>query len=372
MHLVFITKPVARYCNLNCTYCFYRNDKRDRLEIMSNEVLKTFIREALEFSPDRCDFIWHGGEPMVAGIDFFKQAIYYQNLIRKNGQIVENMLQTNGTLISKDWIDFFKENNFSLGISLDGSKIYHDFYRRDKTNRGSFEKVKESINLLKKEGIGFGVLAVITKVNKNSIYEILNFFVSLGIKSFAFNYAHEFDSESKMLTNFSIGPRDYYSILNQLFDSWLNRNDYFLRIRDVDEPLTAILGKDISSCRYSGSNMCKSIITIDNKGDIFPCDYFYEEKWKMGNILQSSIKEIFESNKFKHWIKKINSPWPECDSCEWYFTCKGGCPWERFFYEKKLGNKDVLCSQRKKFFSHILNKLEQITNSKYKELIPHM
>ena len=214
-----IVKPTAMACNLNCRYCFYSQQLRKK-EIMSDEVLKTLIKEVCNYNSDTARFYWHGGEPLLAGQEFYERVITYQQKFKKPGQEIFNGLVTNGTLIDKRWAVFFRENKFGIGISLDGPREFHNQYRLFPNGQGSFDKVMDGIRILKKEGVNFHVLCVITNPTTEGPQKLFDFFVKEEITEINLIPAIGIQTDDGLSFQESVNLAHYVDFLIEIFDLW--------------------------------------------------------------------------------------------------------------------------------------------------------
>jgi len=357
-----LIKPVSFDCNLNCEYCFYRKTSNlypGRFHHMSEKVLEKLISESMRYSEGRtCVFSWQGGEPLLAGLDFFRKAIALEKKYGKQGQIVSNSIQTNGTMLNMEWIRLFRDYNFLIGISLDGPPQIHNRYRRYPSGKGSFEKVMEGINLLRKGGVEFNILATIGKETGSNPEEILDFFLSEGF--FYVQFIPAVDRTHDRIADFSLTPTQYGDFLCRLFDRWWNRGSPLISLRQFDSILEILLQGNSSFCKFR--NQCGQYIVVEFNGDTYPCDFFVRKEWKLGNIFQTSIKRLFEEAKsrFGKWKEKAPS---DCSSCHWNFICHNGCPWFRWIKNGNMGDKDYFCEAYKKFLSSTIERFEKLRGS---------
>ncbi len=359
-----LIKPTSYNCNLNCVYCFYKKTSRlygEGKHRMNYETLEKLISEAINYSEGGpCIFSWQGGEPLLAGTEFFKKVIEYQKKYGKPGQKISNSIQTNGTLINEEWIRLFKEYNFFIGISLDGPREIHNYYRKDFRGKGSFNRVMEGLSLLKKAGVEFNILSTIGKETSKYPEKIFNFFLSNQLHFIQFIPAVDRDIKKKKMADFSVQPDEYGNFLCKIFDMWWNDGNPYVSIRLFDNIVEILLGIEASSCMFKSE--CGSYVVVESNGDVYPCDFFVHKEWKLGNIWENSFAELFEKVKLKFGKLKKLSP-QNCRNCQWNFICNNGCLWFRWVKNGNLEDIDYFCNCYKRFFSYTIEKFKRLSDS---------
>jgi uncharacterized protein len=349
MGMSVIVKPTHE-CNLQCTYCYVLDEaERGR---MSDQTLRRTIEEVVENSEDSVNFIWHGGEPLLMGLDFFKKIKELQSPYQKKTRI-SNGIQTNGTLVNQDLIDFIaKARDFYLGFSLDGPKCVSDLTRRGHNSEGAFEKIFNGIRLAKQSRayVGDGAIAVLNKKNLKHLAKIYNFF---NRERIPLKLNHIIDiNDSKH----GISPRSYANSMICLFDEWFQDQDAI----EVD-PFTQIIGNLLtgspSGCNFRRS--CRGdFISIGPQGDIYPCGRFDgNSKYKMGNINErGGLKKALKSEVELSLRKRGEETMPSCKPCEYLTLCYSGCP-HNALVGGDISRKDPFCEGYKSLYSHIKLKL---------------
>ncbi len=343
-----LIKPTSADCNLNCEYCFYHQRpsdpyKSDTVHKMSDEVLNTIISQYLDITGQYGAFSWQGGEPLLMGVDFFKKVVLLQQTYGYKGQYVGNSVQTNATLINDDFAKLFHEYNFLLGISLDGPKEIHEYYR----GKGTFQSVMEGISILKKHKVEFNILSVVNDLTSQKADVLYKFFLENGFHYLQFIPAVEFDKTSGQPTDFSVSPKDYGDFLCKLFDLWYNNGNPVVSIRTFDNIANIYAGIRSEACIFMKE--CGNYAVIEYNGDVYPCDFFVEEPLLLGNILKTSLIEIINSQKMLDFSrKKCNfDVFEDCKTCDYNFICYCGC--QHYRYNDKM---DYLCPAYKQFFSY--------------------
>jgi uncharacterized protein len=334
--LTLIIKVVST-CNLACRYCdanIYSNRR------MSLDTVSQIIKKALDYA-DYVEFIWHGGEPLLMGIQFYEKVVELQKRYRREGQIIINSLQTNGTLISQEWVDFFKANDFKVGVSLDGPPEVHNANRVFRNGQGSFEQVMRGIRLLKENGVEFGVLAVITKETvRLGAKRFLDFFIENGI----FNIGILRQRPALIIGRTDALPREEFDkFAIELFDYWYSLDDPRIRIREFDAILSRILSARSRVCIFNGDCAGKYLgITPD--GDVYHCDKFmFDERYKLGNVREQTFEEMLNPKNPKLIRIRLEFEGTKKSiSCKYSKICNYGCPEDRYVFSK-VYNEEGTC-----------------------------
>lgn len=344
-----IIEPVTA-CNLNCSYCFIGNKKKEK---MSDATLEKIISSVIEYNGIEkiTKFIWHGGEPMIAGLPFFRNAVELQKGYRDKGFRILNAIQTNLTLLNDEFIDFFTEYEFGVGTSLDGNKYLHD-----KNRSNSFDKVFSNYKKAKDRGLHIGVICVLSKSTIHFIDDIYYFFRDNNID---FTLSPVIPNK-RYKENF-LTPDEYYNTLKRLFDLWYYDPDCMIRVNPCGSVIQSILLKGINlSCIHS-DNCLNHFMTFLPNGDAYPCNRFTDYgDFCLGNICVDSFKEILNSERRKALINRVANNIPECCICEFRNYCKGGCMNHAYEFYGSIYNRDYYC----KAFFNIFSYINQcITNS---------
>ncbi len=351
-----IAKPIGAVCNLNCAYCFYLEKEKLFPEgedfRMSDAVLTTFIRQYIEAQPHpEVEFVWQGGEPTLLGIDFFRRAIELQKQFRKDKKI-HNCLQTNGVLLNDEWCKFLKQNEFLVGISLDGPKEIHDIYRCDRAGKGTFDDVLKGLRLLKKHGVEFNVLACVARETAKKPLEVYQFLKSEGVEFINFTAVVERDPIGKV-TPWTVEPESYGDFLIKIFDEWVRQDVGKIFVMNFDWALNAWVFHKTPICIFSET--CGRSLAIEHNGDVYACDHYVYPDHLLGNIMDHKLKDLVELPQQKRFgaAKSENLP-EDCVNCRFLFACRGECP-KRRFARSPYGsaNLNYLCAGYKKYFRHI-------------------
>ena len=370
-------KPAGSLCNLDCHYCYYL-DKAEiyhgRQPRMSEQVLETLTKQYIESNDvPEVTFNWHGGEPLVMGLDFYRKAVELQQKYA-GGKIVHNTLQTNGTLIIPEWADFFRENDFLIGISIDGPADIHDKFRKDKGGQNTFDKVMRGVNLLRQRGVQFNTMTTVNKASEGRGAEVYRFLKSIGSRYMQFmpvveHVVYPVDSQGRMqkkarpyivspetpgayLARWSVSSQGFGRFMCDIFDEWW-RSDvgrYFVNI--FDATLAGYCGAQPGSCAYAAT--CGGNLVVEHNGDVYPCDHFVYPEYFSGNIGSVHLRQIASSDMQRRFgLNKRNTLPSKCISCKYVNVCHGECPKHRF---SKTDNGDTglstLCSGYYMFFEH--------------------
>lgn len=348
--MLIIVKPVGNFCNLRCDYCFYNELEQWCKKVMSFSLLEKLICSIARLGVKKAVIIWHGGEPLLAGINFYKKAVEMQ----KKYEVVEfeNRLQTNATLINEEWIKFFKENNFGIGISLDGISVAHDSQRFDSSRQPTFSTIIANIELMQSNGLRFGLIQTVTKQSLPFVLDSQNFFYKkLGLRSWNVNLVDE-DScpKGKQL---GLSEEDAFFVYKQLIEFWSSTAEEVI-IDEIDHYVAASLGRRPCSCHYNGR--CGNFCCIDYDGAVYPCDRICsspQDIW--GNLESSELSEIIISSNAVAFRQKARQLHEDCEMCEWKNYCNNGCTAMRT-NEGKYRH----CGTRKKVFNKVNLIVEQV------------
>ncbi len=357
-----LIKPSGSNCNLDCGYCFYKSRSPEvgtGRQRMSFEVLENLIKDYLQLGFPINSFAWQGGEPTLMGLDFYKKVVELQNKYGKSGQEISNSLQTNGILLNDEWCKFLHENNFLLGISIDGPKEFHDIYRLDHSGAGTFEKVVHGIEKCKEYEVEFNTLTLLNAKNIEYPEKIFSFLTELGVKYMQFIPCVEIVPDTKEIADFSITPEQYGVFLCKMFDLWINYGTDKVSIRDFDSILSYCITKHHTICTYD--RLCGQYIVIEHSGEAFCCDFFVEPKWRLGNILETPIEKLAAGEMKSKFNRNKQNLSNKCLICRFLSVCRGGCVKNRITVGKGvLGTESYFCDAYKKFFDYSMPGFLQI------------
>lgn len=368
--LYVMLKPAGSLCNLRCKYCYYLEKNalytEQKNHVISDEMLDKFIREYIEAqtSPDVL-FCWHGGETFMRPISFYRRAIELQRKYAR-GRRIDNTIQTNATMLTDEWCEFFRENNFLVGVSIDGPQEFHDEYRRTATGKPTFHKVMQGIRLLNKHNVEWNALAVVNDFNADYPLDFYNFFKEIGCHYIQFTPIVERRierndglslapgmEEGGELVDFSVTPEQWGKFLCTIFDEWVRHDvgTYFIQI--FDATLANWAGVQPGLC--SLAKECGHAGVMEFNGDVYSCDHFVYPEHLLGNINEKTITEMMYGEKQREFAKLKHELLPQqCRECPVEFACHGECPKNRFTRDK-YGNPGLnyLCKGYRQFFEHV-------------------
>jgi uncharacterized protein len=353
--LYLMLKPIGAICNLRCKYCYYLEKKElypeGKSYVMSDELLEEFIEQYMNSQTmQQVLFTWHGGETLMRNISFYKKALELQRKYAR-GRQVDNCIQTNGTLLNDTWCKFFKENNFLVGISVDGPQHLHDKYRRAKDGRPSFHNVMKGIALLKKHGVDFNVMGVVNDYNVDYPLEFYHFFKEIDCRYIQFSpVVEKVDGE---LASWNVPAEKWGDFLIAIFDEWVKKDVGKFFIQYFDSALANWVGEQPGLCIFAKT--CGHAGVMEFNGDVYSCDHFVYPKYKLGNIKQKTLTELMYSpQQVKFGNDKADTLPKQCKSCKYLFACNGECPKNRIIQTADgEDGLNYLCEGYYKFFDHI-------------------
>lgn len=369
--LYVMLKPAGAHCNLACKYCYYleKNNLYDKSHrhIMSDEMLEQFTREYIEAQTmPQVLFTWHGGEPLMRSIDFYKKALALQKKYAR-GRRIDNVIQTNGTMLTDEWCEFFAQNNWLVGISIDGPQEYHDHYRLTTTGNPSWQKVMHGIELLKKHHVEWNAMAVVNAYNADHPLEFYHFFKDNGCQYLQFTpiverltkhqdgrtLASLADDKEIPLADFSVTPEQWGNFLCAIFDEWVRNDVGKMFVEIFDCTLANWMGVLPGICAYSKN--CGHAGVMEHNGDVYSCDHFVFPEYKLGNIRDHTLIEMLYGDKQHAFSRLKHTSLPrQCKECDMEFACHGECPKNRF-EKDKYGEPGLnyLCKGYYQYYSHV-------------------
>jgi serine-type anaerobic sulfatase-maturating enzyme len=350
-----LIKPASALCNLDCEYCFYVDRSSDPYRgvverVMSPATVSRLIDGYFAYSYPASTLAFQGGEPTLAGLDFFRHVVALEQRYGRDGQHVSHSLQTNGVLLDPAWCAFLKEHEFLVGLSLDGPEDMHDRYRYNKAGRGTWRRVMAGFGHLCAADVDLSVLCVVSQANVAHAREVYRFFRELGLTSLQFIPIAEFFDDGSPRPS-TVYPVEYGQFLCDLFDIWWPDRER-VRIRFFDNVAEAIAGQKPSCCTLHES--CDSYAVVEYNGDVYPCDFFVNEMWKLGNVTVDSWPEIARRQRRASFSAKKSVPHDDCLACEYRQICHSGCPKLRHAPKGRFEDLDWFCGAYKTTFSKIV------------------
>lgn len=377
-----MAKPAGSGCNLACEYCYYLEKKKFYSEaprqLMSDEILEEFTRQYIEGSTaESIQFTWHGGEALLRPLDFYKRAMELQRKYAR-GRHIDNSLQTNGLLLTDSWCRFLKENNWLVGLSVDGPQEFHDEYRRDRAGRGSFFNVMRAVRLLQKHGVEWNAMAVVNDYNADYPLEFYNFFKEIGCRFVQFTPIVERMGADGLqtsgghgeLTEFSVTPQQWGDFLIAIFDEWVRHDVGSQFVQIFDSTLANWMGVAPGVCVYAPT--CGHAGVVEFNGDVYGCDHFVFPEYKLGNIKHQTLHEMMSSPRQQRFGADKRDKLPrQCRECRWLFACNGECPKNRFAVTPDgEPGLNYLCEGYRRFFEHVAPYMDFMKNELLNERPP--
>lgn len=350
-----LIKPASGMCNMNCDYCFYRDEAAKRAQafygLMSETTLKNVIRKTMLNADPAIHYMFQGGEPTLAGLPFFEKALQFQQHYNKKRIPVYNALQTNGILIDEDWCRFLAANRFLVGLSLDGTQEVHDSLRRNGAGRGTFAQVCRAAELLARFGVEFNILTVVTPAVAEHIMEIYSFYKEHGWLYQQYIACLDPLGEGHGRTPYALTPEVYGRFLIDLFDLWYQdvRNGNAPYNRQFENYVAVASGRLPASCDQCG--VCSIQHTVEANGNVYPCDFYTLDEYLLGNFNENSFAQITEKRREIRFIERSLLLSDECRSCRFHKLCKGGCQRCRDYNPQTKVYENYFCESYRMFFA---------------------
>lgn len=360
-----LIKPAGPDCNIRCEYCFYCGKAslfgagRHR---MSEAVLEKMIRDYVGLRFPTSSFAFQGGEPTLMGLDFYQRLVDLQKKYGADGQVISNALQTNAILLNADeWGEFLREYRFLIGVSMDGPERLHDIYRRDAAGKGTWSRVMAGIDNLRKHEVDFNILVLLNDKNVREPDELFDFFTGMGIDFVQFVPCVERNPETGQLADFAVTAEQFGAFMCRIFDRWVEYGPSRLSVRLFDSLMHYMVNGRHTNCTFG--NRCDDYVVIEHDGGVYCCDFFVEEDWHCGNIMDTPLKDLFNSPvkyRFSRLKRQLHN---KCSVCRYLDICRGGCPKDRIALKDDFRQPTFLCDGYKMFFDHALPRLREIINT---------
>lgn len=371
---VVMAKPVGSRCNMRCSYCYYldkgKYSSHEKQTCMSYHLLERLIRQTIEGSPGPvASFVWHGGEPTLAGLDFFQKAVALEKKYLPKGWQAWNNLQTNGLLLNKSWCRFLKENHFDVGLSVDGSEAVHDRHRRDLGGNPTYQRVKKAALEMKAAGVEPDLLCTVNSATVKAPEEVFEAlkelpstwiqFIPIVVRLPDGSFAPE-----------SVTPEEYGEFLCRIFDLWVKNDLGRVDVQLFAETARILAGGEASLCWMSPT--CGRALIVEEDGGVYSCDHFVDEEHRLGNLSGAKLRELADSPfQTAFGQQKASGLTAQCKKCPWYRFCGGGCPKDRFSLSREgEEGQYYLCGGLEKFFSHSVPVLERIMELSHSGMTP--
>lgn len=361
--LSLLIKPASGNCNMRCKYCFYADVTQSREQpnrgMMTVETLETIVEQALSEATEFCSFGFQGGEPMLAGPDFFRQLVAFQEKYNKNNIEIFNSIQTNGSLIDEGWATFFAEEKFLVGLSIDGEGEVHDMMRLDAYGNTTHSRCLKAAAALEKAGADFNVLSVLTKAYARHPDKAYNFYKSHGLRFIQLIPCLDGLWEEHGSNPFSLDAQMFGKFLCRFFDLWYEdfiRGDYY-SVRMFDNWVRMLMGEPPENCGMSG--YCQSYPVIEADGSVYPCDFYVLDEYRIGNVATDSFADMLGGEASQKFMAPSREIPAQCRVCEYVAICRNGCRRDR----EPLGAEpgvNYYCEGYKQFFAHALPRMRDI------------
>ena len=365
--LSVMIKPASGLCNMRCQYCFYADEQQKReapnYGIMEEQVLRMVLTRVLDYADGACTIAFQGGEPTCAGLPFFQSVVRLERELNTRGVAIHNAIQTNGYLVDDQWAEFFAENHFLVGVSLDGPQEVHDLNRLDSQGKGTYNRVMKAIACLKKHGAQVNVLTVVTNTTCRSIRKIYRFLRRNGLDYQQYIPCLDPLGEERGGHPYSLTSEAYARYLKDLFDCWyedaakgeLLDNRYFTNL------LLILMGRRPEACGMG--ELCGRQYVVEADGSVYPCDFYVLDQWRLGNFLTDTVEDVDRKRKELGFIELSAQKRQVCGACQWYPLCRGGCrrDWEPILDGQLRRNE--LCQAYQAFFPYAYPRLARLARA---------
>ncbi len=364
--LHILIKPASGLCNMRCSYCFYHDISQKRNQasygIMSGETQENMLRRAFEFADRQLTIAYQGGEPTLAGLDYFVRAQELQSKYNFKKIPIHNAIQTNGLDLDESWARFFADNNFLVGLSIDGIKDSHDRYRIDPSGKGTFNRIMKTARLFDKFGVQYNILTVANSFSARRIQSIYSFFKKSGFQYLQFIPCLDPLGEKPGFTEYSLTSDMFADFMIRLFDAWYRDVEAGcgISIRTFDNYVSMLMGHPPESCGMSG--ICSAQNVVEADGSVYPCDFYVLDQYNLGNLNDIGFEEINKRRAETGFIEESARLPLKCRECEYFFICRGGCKRMRALPEEGAVPHCYFCQGYKAFFNHSLERMNSLAH----------
>lgn len=380
-----MSKPIGPRCNIACEYCYYLEKEKqfpqEKKFRMSDDVLESYIRQLIETSLEagmpEIPFAWQGGEPTMLGVDYFRKVVELQKKYTPEGAKISNAFQTNGILLDDDWGAFLHDNEFLVGISIDGPKKVHDRYRVDRQQRPTFDAVMRGLEVLQRHEVEHNALTVVQRANGGKGKEIYKFLKGLGLEFMQFIPIAERNAASgeglagapqvdmdpgNKVTSWSVSPRAYGKFLCDVFDTWFAHDIGQVYVQFFDVQLGLWMGRGSSLCVFAET--CGNGLALEHDGSLYTCDHFVYPEYRLGNITETPLRElVWNKTTDEFGMAKEKDLTDQCRSCSFRFACNGGCPKHRFAASRGgESGHNYFCESYTMFFRHAGDRMKRMAS----------
>lgn len=365
----YLIKPASSLCNLRCEYCFYEDEANNRscksMGIMKAETVDRLLEETFRNIQNfgAVNFAFQGGEPTLAGIDYFLDFTNKVKALCPKNIKVSYSIQTNGILIDDEWAKFFKKEQFLVGISIDGHKDLHNMNRLDISGEGTWNKVTKALSVLQKYHVDINALCVVTERCARSPEKVYNELKKLGLRYVQFISCLDPENAERGAMPYSLKAETYGRFLCRIFDLWYEdwvKGDY-VSVRFFEDFVHILLGDSAGTCATCGK--CGTYFVVEGDGSVYPCDFYAFDEWYLGKIGEDSLKDMLNSQASQNFMERSRKKPIECEGCRWKKVCNGGCQNDWIYADG--GYRNYLCESFKMFFQHSMSRLMQVVRAEY-------
>ncbi|MFO7955517.1 MAG: anaerobic sulfatase maturase [Candidatus Brocadiia bacterium] len=360
-NLGILIKPASFDCNMACDYCYYRpvgqlypDAQKPR---MTPEIFSAVCEQYRALEPSEIKVGWQGGEPTLMGLDFFRRAIEVETENARAGDCWGNSLQTNGVVLNDEWCEFLAQNHFLVGLSVDGPRELNTM-RRFPNGKPVFDVTMGALELLRKHDVEHNILVVISRANVEHPDKVFQFLLDNDCHYSQFIPCTEPTGQAGGVSEHSISASEYADFMLAVFDLWIDNDDPSYYIRRLDNWLHQFFGLPPECCEYRED--CSNLVTIEWNGDVYPCDFYVTDEYRMGNVREKTLEQMLNGPEFRKFVRRAEQIPDVCDGCEWLKYCHGGC----FRHREKLGidqeGTPYLCEAKKRIFGHVFETLKEI------------
>lgn len=360
--ITLMLKPASGLCNMRCSYCFYEDEMNNRSQfdfgIMTASTLEQIVKKALDFAEEECNFMFQGGEPTLAGLEFFQHFNQLEEQYKRPNVKITHSLQTNGYAIDEAWCRYFAEHNFLVGLSLDGIQATHDYCRKDKKGNGTYVKTLKAAELFNQFNVDYNILTVVNNKVAPRIKKIYEQYSKRGFRFQQYIACLDPLGATGASREYSLTPKQYGEFLVELFELWsrdLMKGEQPY-IRTFENYFGILLGQEPESCEQRGVCSIQNVIEAD--GSVFPCDFYVLDDYKLGNLNQDSFETIYRKRNDIKFMEQSISHIETCKKCRWFRLCRGGCRRHREQTEEQ--NKNYFCDSYQYFFENCYENMVEI------------
>ncbi len=371
---VVMAKPIGPICNLDCTYCYYLDTTsfytRPHRFRMSDALLETYVRQVMEASPGPIvPFVWHGGEPTLAGLDFFRRAVELQKRYLPDGWTCLNNLQTNGTLLDEKWCAFLADEHFDVGLSVDGTRWLHDAHRKDRRGRGSYDRAVAGVRRLQAHGIQPDLLCTVNSAVAEDPLGVYRALRTLDTGWIQFIPIVRRDRDGQVVVE-SVTPEGYGRFLSAVFDEWVHHDIGRLEVQFFAEMSLVWAGGTANVCWMAPT--CGRVFVLEHDAGVYACDHFVTAEHRIGDLDTSLLGELVDAPSQVRFGEDKRDLLPaQCRSCQWLEVCNGGCPKDRFASaDDGEPGLNYLCDGLRQFFAHVEQPLRRVVEGRRRGMHP--